>query len=78
MKGTGQNRSCAVSEWNINEWHRKKGLEVICSTGTRACEYRVGGYWIGSAINSFPLLAPSHIDYSKVKWSSQLLTFNKL
>ncbi len=41
----------------------------MCSTWTRACEYRVGGYWIGSAIyglDSFPLLAPSHIDYSKV------------
>ncbi len=41
----------------------------MCSTGTWACEYRVGGYCIGSAIyglDSFPLLGPSHIDYSKV------------
>ncbi len=45
------------------------GLEVTCSTGTRACEYRVGDYCIGSAIlglDSFPLVVPSHIDYSKV------------
>ncbi len=41
----------------------------MCSTGTGAYEYRVGGYCIASAISgldSFPLLAPSHIDYSKV------------
>ncbi len=47
----------------------EKGLEVMCSTGTRACVKRVGGYWIGSTIyglDSFPLLAPSPIDYSKV------------
>ncbi len=47
----------------------EKGWEVMCSTGTRACQYRVGGYCIGSVIyglDSFPLLAPSHIDYSKV------------
>ncbi len=46
-----------------------KMLEVTCSTGTRACEYRVEGYCIGSAIygpDSFSLLVPSHIDYSKV------------
>ncbi len=48
---------------------QNKRLEVMCSTGTRACEYRVGGYCIGSAIygpDSFPLLVPSHIYYSKV------------
>ncbi len=48
----------------------EKRLEVTCSTDTRACEYRVGGYCIiGSAIyglDSFPLLQSSHIDYSKV------------
>ncbi len=47
----------------------EKGLEVTCSTGTRACEYRVGGYCISSAIyglDSFPLLVPSYSDYSKV------------
>ncbi len=47
----------------------KQGLEVMCSTGTMAYEYGVGGYCIGSAIygpDSFPLLVPSHIDYSKV------------
>ncbi len=47
----------------------EKGLEITCSTVTRACEYRVGGYCIGSAIygpDSFSLLVPSHIDYSKV------------
>ncbi len=47
----------------------EKGVEFMCSIGSRACEYRVGGYWMGSAIyglDSFPLLAPSHIDYSKV------------
>ncbi len=41
----------------------------MCSTGTRACKYRVGGYCIGSAIyglDSFPLLVPSHSDYSKL------------
>ncbi len=48
---------------------REKGLEVTCSRGTRACEYSVGGYCIGSAIywlDTFPLLTPSHIDYSNV------------
>ncbi len=59
---------CSV--WREFKWMvQKKGLEVMCSTGTRAWEYRVGGYCIGSAIyglDSFPLLAPSHIDYSKV------------
>ncbi len=47
----------------------EKGLEVAYNTGTGACGYRVGDYCIGSAIyrpDSFPLLAPSHIDYSKV------------
>ncbi len=46
-----------------------KRLDVMCSTGTTACGYRVGGYWIGSTIyglDSFPLLALSRIDYSKV------------
>ncbi len=55
-----------MSEGNSIE----KGLEVTCSTGTKACEYRVGGYCIGSAIyglDSFPLLVPSHIDYSNVE-----------
>ncbi len=47
----------------------EKGLEVMCSTGNQAFEYRVGGYCIGSTtygLDSFPLLAPSHINYSKV------------
>ncbi len=47
----------------------EKGLEVMCSRGTRACEYRVGGYCIGSAISrldSFQLLVTSQIDYTKV------------
>ncbi len=46
-----------------------KGLEVTYRNGTRVCEYRVGGYCIGSTIyglDSFPFLVPSHIDYSKV------------
>ncbi len=41
----------------------------MCNMETRGCEYRVGGYWMESAIyglDSFPLLAPSHFDYSKV------------
>ncbi len=48
---------------------KEKGLEVTCSTVTRACEYRVGGYCIGSVIyglDLFSLLEPFHIDYSKV------------
>ncbi len=47
----------------------EKGLEVKCSIGTRACEYRVEGYWIGRAIyglDSFTQLAPSHINLSNV------------
>ncbi len=42
-------KCCAVFEGNISEWYRK-GLEVMCSTSTRACEYRVGGYCTGIAI----------------------------
>ncbi len=44
-------------------------LEVMFSTRTRTCLYRVEGYWIGSVIYGlelFPLLVPSPIDYSKV------------
>ncbi len=50
--------SCAVSEGNILSDGTEKGLEVKYSIGTRASEYRVGGYIKGSAIygqDSLPL-----------------------
>ncbi len=50
---------------------QKKGWKsyVVQALAIWACEYRVGGYYIGSAIfglDSFSFLAPYHIDYSKV------------
>ncbi len=41
MRGTRWKWSCAVFERNISEWYRKR-VGSHCSTGTRACEYRVG------------------------------------
>ncbi len=59
---------CSVwREYKLNG--TENGLEVMCNTWTRGCEYRVEGYWIGSTIYGLdwlPLLAASHINYSNL------------